>query len=55
MVYRTVKVVMHYRALFKHYQLQNARGYSAFLKSLSGVRVQPAVTTPTIQNPATTQ
>jgi hypothetical protein len=48
-VYQSVKTVMYYRALFKHYQGQNLQGYAAFVKSLNGVPVRPSVTTPTIQ------
>lgn len=50
-VYQSLKAVMHYRALFKHYQGQNLQGFDAFVKSLSGVSVRPAVSTPTIQGP----
>jgi hypothetical protein len=50
-VYQSLKTVMHYRALFKHYQGQNLPGFAAFVKSLSGVPVRPAVSTPTIQGP----
>jgi hypothetical protein len=49
-VYQSVRSVMHYRALFKHYQHQNPAGFAAFVKSLGSVTVRPAVTTPTIQN-----
>lgn len=49
-VFRSVKAVMHYRALFKHFERQNPQGFAAFVKSLNGVRVAPAVTTPTIQS-----
>lgn len=48
-VYQTLKTVMHYRALFKHFQKHNGAGFSAFVKSLHAVPVRPAVTTPTIQ------
>jgi hypothetical protein len=48
-VYQSVKTVMHYRALFKHYQRQNQPGFAEFVDSLKGVPVRPSVTTPTIQ------
>lgn len=49
-VYRTLKTVMHYRALFKHYQGRNPPAYQAFVDSLKTVSVAPPVTTPTIQH-----
>lgn len=49
-VYATVVKVMHYRALFKHFQGANPAGYATFVASLKGVPVLPAVTTPTVQH-----
>ena len=46
-VYSTVRNVMHYRALFKHYQQQDPAGFGAFLTSLRTVTVRPPVQTPT--------
>jgi hypothetical protein len=54
-VYRTLTTVMHYRALFKHFQQRNPVGFSAFVDSLKRVPVEPAVTTPTIQPVAAPQ
>jgi hypothetical protein len=48
-VYGTLRTVMHYRALFKHFQQQNQPGFSAFVTSLDAVPIRPAVTTPTLQ------
>ena len=49
LVYGSVQTVMRYRALFKHYQARDRAGFAAFVESLHGVPVRPAVTTPTIQ------
>ncbi len=49
-VYATVRKVMHYRALFKHFQATNPAGYKNFVASLSNVTVSPSVTTPTVQH-----
>lgn len=49
-VYATVTKVMHYRALFKHYQRNDPAAYEAFVNSLRNVAVSPGVTTPTIQH-----
>jgi hypothetical protein len=54
-VYQTLRTVMHYRALFKHYQAQNAHGFTAFVGSLARVPVSPSVATPTIQMAAAPQ
>lgn len=49
-VYRALTNVMHYRALFKHYQKRDAAGFDQFLRSVANVAFQPAVETPTIQS-----
>jgi hypothetical protein len=49
-VYRALTTMMHYRALFKHYQRRDSSGYAAFVRSLDRVAVWPAVETPTVQN-----
>ena len=41
------QAMMHYRALFKHYQQQDPAGFGAFLTSLRTVTVRPPVQTPT--------
>lgn len=49
LVYSAVTKVMHYRALFKHYQRRDAAGYEAFVKSVGGIEPSPKVVTPTVQ------
>lgn len=51
-VYATVQKVMHYRALFKHFQAADPAGYASFVASLRSVPVSPSVVTPTVQHTA---
>ncbi len=48
-VYRNLVTVMHYRALFKHFQRRNRPGFTAFVNSLTTVALRPDVRTPTVQ------
>ncbi|MCP4373559.1 MAG: hypothetical protein GY797_36465 [Deltaproteobacteria bacterium] len=48
-VYTTLKNVMHYSAIFRHFKQMDPLGYSIFLRSLKHVKVLPNVETPTIQ------
>lgn len=48
-IYTTLKRVMHYSALFRHFQERNKEGYAVFLSSLKHVKVLPKTETPTVQ------
>lgn len=50
LVYATVTKVIHYRALFKHFQRRDAAAYGRFVQSVAAVEPAPRVVTPTVQH-----